>query len=243
MDGRLLVRIGSGWESRAAGHLGEVGHPLEVPEDEGGVRLGLDSLNRQVPGQEPAGTGGVDQEVGLEMDGLFLVGPREAPATAGPRLHAVEIHLFQDLDAGFSSLQHQVMIHVLPQPVGVRDGVRGARGHQEAALVGGTVGVGAPRRVAVEGEPPLEASAQVGEALFPPPPGGQGVEVVEAVARGETLQADRGERGGGFAEGEAGVPLAVEEEHAVPLFLEDAREDRSREAGADDGDLHRISEP
>ena len=235
VDGRLLVRIRTGGERRAARDLGEAGHPFEVPEDQGGMETGLDRGDREVPGQEAARSGGVDQQIGLEADGPPLMRSGEMPA-AGQLFQAGQIDLFQDLDPGGSGLESEVVIHVLPQPVGIGDGVRGAGGHQQTALVGGAVGKRTSRLVAVEGESPLEPPAQVREARHPATPGGEGVEVVEAIARGEALQADRGERSGGLAEGETGVLLPVEEEHPVPLDLEDAGEDRAREAGADDGD-------
>ena len=139
VDGRLLVRIGAGGERRAARDLGEAGHPLEVPEDQGGVEPGLDRGDREVPGQEAARAGGVDQEIGLEVDGPPLMRSGEAPA-AGQLFQTGQIDLFQHLDPRRSGLAGEVVIHVLPQPVGVGDAVRGAGGHQQAALVGGAVG-------------------------------------------------------------------------------------------------------
>src|SRR6185312_7987164 len=68
----------------------------------------------------------------------------------------------------------------------------------------------------------------------------QGVEVVEPVPRGKPLQADRGEPSRGFSEGKAGVTLAVEELHPVPLNRQDAGEDGASEAGADDRDSHQL---
>ena len=237
MDGGLLIRVRTGGERRV-GDFRKVGEPFEVAEDEGGVRRRFNSGDREVAGEEAAGAGGVDQQVGFEADGSLLMRAVEVPAVSRPCFQAGQLDLFHHLDACRRGLEDEMVIDVRAQPVGVGDGVRGTGGHQDAALVGGAVGVGASRCVAVEGEAPLEAAAEMGEPLLPAPPGGEGVEVVEAVARGEALQADRGERRGGLAEGEARVAVAVEEQHLVPLHLEDAREDRAREAGADDGDSH-----
>jgi len=139
MDGRLLVGIGAFGEGRIAGHLGEVGHSLEVSEDEGRMRLGFESVNREVPGQKAAGAGGVDQKVGLEANGLPVMRSSKVPAVS-LSFHAVQVDTFQDLDSGLSGFQYEMMIHVLPQPVGVRDGVVGACRYQQTALVGWTVG-------------------------------------------------------------------------------------------------------
>jgi hypothetical protein len=201
VDGRLLVRIRPRWK------IGESCHTFEMPEDQRGTgRRHWDAGDREVPRQEAARAGGVDQEVGLEADDLPLSSAREAPA-AGRGLDVIQIHLFQDLDARLGRFQDEVVVHVFSQPVGIRDGVRGAGGYQHPALVS----KGLAWFVAVEGEAPLEPTAEVGQPLHPASPGGEGVEVFLAIARGEALQADRGQGRGRLAQGEAGMAGAVEQ--------------------------------
>src|SRR5262249_5096920 len=107
---------------------------------------------------------------------------------------------------------------------------------QEPAVVVRTVPVGLSGAMGVEGEAALQAPPELREATNPAAVSGEVVEVREAVARGQPLQAESGQGGRGFAEGETRGATAADEGDLVPLSRQHPGEERAGKAGAHDGD-------
>ncbi len=147
-----------------------------------------------------------------------------------------DVGLLEQLDARRGGGERQVLVDVGAQPMRVRHFVVGARRHQQAALVALAVAKGRARLVRVEREAALEAAPQVGQVAAPATVGRQAVEIVETVALGEALERERRQRRRRFADREAGMAAALEQDHVVTLPGEHAGEDRAGEAGAEDRD-------
>src|SRR5437762_8749116 len=130
------------------------------------------------------------------------------------------------------------MVHVGAEPMVVGDLVVGAGGDEEP-LGPCTVGVeGTAWMVAVECEAALQPAANLGEARDSAAVCSEIVAVVQPVATGQPLQREIGERRARLTDGKAGVCAALEQHDVVALDLEDAREQRTGEATADDRYAH-----
>src|ERR1041385_7676031 len=92
--------------------------------------------------------------------------------------------------------------------------------------------------MAVEREAALESASQLGEARDPAAVRREVIAVVQAVAAGEALEREVGERRARLADREARVRAALEQDDVVPLHGQDPREQGAREPRADDCYAH-----
>ena len=232
---------GVGWKGGRAGRRMQVGPArdvAEVGEDGFGVAMGLRGGFGEPEGsvQITPWPGGVDQDPGRGPEGACRAGSAKMDCVAG-ELGWIEQGGFVDVGPQPGRLGEEEGVKIGSIPVGVGDGVRGTRGDEEFAGAIRGVGPAGSGRVVVEGETAFEPAANVRVGGLPAAPLGEGLEGRQMIALGQFLQDEVGDGRRGFADDEAGVALALDEENAKVELARDLREDRPGEPAANNGEV------
>ena len=189
------------------------------------------------PGEEAAWSGGIDHIPSPGAERLALPRPEQLRLASRFPPHTLQRHSIHVLDAQRPRFLDQEVVEVGPQPVGVGHFIARAGGDQQLVRAGFAGDEGPARRVGIEAEPPLQATADVRIGPLPLSILSQRHQPRQIISPGELFQHEVGQRRGGLADGKTWVSPALEEEDGEPEPPGDHRRQRAAEAGADDGEV------